>query len=195
MLRLKEAVIVEGKYDKIKLSSVIESVIIEVGGFRIFKDPETLNMIRSLAKSCGVIILTDSDSAGFLIRGYLGGSIPEGKVIHAYIPDIYGKEKRKEAPSSEGKLGVEGVSAEMLCEILRKSGATDYKTDDNNRSITHTDFYEDGLSGKENSVQRRKAFARLLGYPEHISTSSLIDVLNRTVTYDQYKLLVGSFDE
>ena len=123
-LKIQEAVIVEGKYDKIKLSSLIDGLIIETNGFQIFKDPEQMAMIRRLAETRGILVLTDSDGAGFVIRNYLAGAIPAEQIKHAYVPDIFGKEKRKEKPSREGKLGVEGVPAQTILEALRRAGAT-----------------------------------------------------------------------
>lgn len=122
MIHLRQAVVVEGRYDKAKLASILDAVIIETGGFRIFKDKEKLAMLREIARQQGLVILTDSDTAGFKIRRYLGGSIPKEQIINAYIPDIFGKEKRKDKPSAEGKLGVEGVPAEVIRQALEQAG-------------------------------------------------------------------------
>jgi ribonuclease M5 len=136
LIHVKEAVIVEGKYDKIKLSSLIDGLILPTNGFRIFKDPEKMALIRSLADTRGLLILTDSDSAGFLIRNYLSGCIAPEKIRHAYIPDILGKEKRKDKPSKEGKLGVEGVPISILKEALLRAGVSvDEKTPQQSRRI------------------------------------------------------------
>ena len=129
MIKIKEAVIVEGKYDKIKLSSIIDTVIITTEGFRIFKNPEKLSLIRYYAQKTGVIILTDSDSAGFKIRGFLKGAIGKGKITNVYIPDIFGKEKRKENFSAEGKLGVEGIPADIIRDAFRKAGISSSNQD------------------------------------------------------------------
>ena len=153
MIKLEQAVIVEGRYDKIKLSSIIDGLIIETDGFGIFKDKEKQRLIRRLAEEKGIIIMTDSDSAGFKIRSFLGGSIPADRITHVYIPDIFGKEKRKTEPSKEGKLGVEGVPKKIILEALGKAGVTcsEIKTG-SNREITNVDLYELGLSG--NTVEQ-----------------------------------------
>lgn len=124
MIKIKQAVIVEGKYDKIKLSTVLDTVIIQTDGFGIFKDKDKQRLIKRLAQTRGIVILTDSDSAGFKIRSFIGGSVPKDSVIHAYIPDVFGKERRKDAPSKEGKLGVEGINTETLLEALSRAGVT-----------------------------------------------------------------------
>lgn len=186
MIRVKEAVIVEGRYDKIKLSSVIDGLIIETGGFRIFKDKEQLAMIRRLAETRGILILTDSDSAGFMIRNYLAGAIDPAKIKHAYIPDVLGKEKRKEKPSKEGKLGVEGVPADTILAALERAGVIcEDPQPQNLRVITKTDLYELGLSGREDSARRRKAFLNKLGLPEHLAVNPLVKVLNSMMTYEE----------
>ncbi len=186
MIRVKEAVIVEGRYDKIKLSSVIDGLIIETGGFRIFKDKEQLAMIRWLAETRGILILTDSDSAGFMIRNYLAGAIDPAKIKHAYIPDVLGKEKRKEKPSKEGKLGVEGVPADTILAALERAGVIcEDPQPQNLRVITKTDLYELGLSGREDSARRRKAFLNKLGLPEHLAVNPLVKVLNSMMTYEE----------
>lgn len=192
MLKLKEAVIVEGKFDKIRLSSVVESVIIEVGGFQIFKDEQTLAMLRGLAERQGIIVLTDSDSAGFLIRGYLSGAIPSGRVLHAYIPDVFGKERRKAHPSAEGKLGVEGIDCEILRDALLRAGAALSERQGDARLITTADLYEDGLTGKAYSKQYRNAFKKLLGLPERMALPSFLKLLNATMTYEQYRSMVDA---
>ena len=188
MIRVKEAVIVEGRYDKIKLSSVIDGLIIETGGFRIFKDKEQLAMIRRLAETRGILILTDSDSAGFMIRNYLTGAIDPAKIKHAYIPDVLGKEKRKEKPSKEGKLGVEGVPADTILAALERAGVIcedPQPQNQNLRVITKADLYELGLSGRKDSARRRKAFLNKLGLPEHLAVNSLVKVLNSMMTYEE----------
>ncbi len=156
-LKVKEAVIVEGKYDKIKLSSLIDGVIIETNGFQIFKDPEQMAMIRRLAETRGILVLTDSDGAGFVIRNYLSSSIPAEQIKHAYVPDMFGKEKRKEKPSKEGKLGVEGVPAQVILEALQRAGATcgQELVACPKRMITKTDLFEAGALRR--GEQRTKA--------------------------------------
>lgn len=186
MIRLKQAVIVEGKYDKIKLESIIDAVIIETNGYGIFKDKEKLALIRCYAKKTGIIIMTDSDSAGFKIRNYLKGAVPEGNIINVYIPDIFGKEKRKEKPSAEGKLGVEGVKKYVILQALEKAGVCAEKTDEKKDVITKYDLYEYGLSGRENSSQIRRQLLKRLDLPELLSVSAMLDVLN-TIT-DRHEL-------
>ena len=187
-LKIQEAVIVEGKYDKIKLSSLIDGLIIETNGFQIFKDPEQMAMIRRLAETRGILVLTDSDGAGFVIRNYLAGAIPAEQIKHAYVPDIFGKEKRKEKPSREGKLGVEGVPAQTILEALRRAGATCDQTAESKkgRKITKADLFEAGLSGGENSAQKRIVLLRKLKLPEHLAPNALLKVLNSLMDYEEF---------
>ncbi len=192
MIRIRQAVIVEGKYDKIKLSSLLDTVIIPTDGFGIFKNKEKMALIRRLAQTRGIVILTDSDSAGFKIRSYIGGSLPQEQVIHAYIPDITGKERRKNAPSQEGKLGVEGMSARVLMECLERAGVTCEETVEPGRKITKNDLYEDGLSGRPNSLILRKKLLAQLQLPERLSSNALLQVLNVFMTYEEYKQAVHS---
>lgn len=185
MLHIKQAVIVEGKYDKIKLSSVIDGVIIPTNGFTVFKNKETLNLIRYFADTTGIIILTDSDSAGFKIRSYIKGAVGKGKITNVYIPDIFGKEKRKAAPSKEGKLGVEGMEKEVILEAFKKAGITSEEREAPDDPITRLDLYECGLSGKENSSAMRKKLLAELGLPELLSASGMTDILNTAITRDE----------
>lgn len=183
-LKIKEAVVVEGKYDKIKLSALIDGLIIETHGFAIFRDKEQLELLRRLADKRGLIILTDSDSAGFLIRNFLKGAIDPEKIKNAYIPDIFGKEKRKAAPGKEGKLGVEGIPLNILRECLKKAGIeSDYKAPQG-RQITKTDLYLLGLSGGSESAQRRRLVQKALDLPEHLSANALVEVLNTLTDYE-----------
>lgn len=189
---MNEAVIVEGKYDKIKLSRLIDGLILETNGFRIFGDAGQMALLRRLARTRGLILLTDSDSAGFLIRHYLSGAIPPGQIRHVYIPDIFGKEKRKEKPSKEGKLGVEGVPDAVLLEALRRAGVCAQEVPrPGERKITKSDLYFLGLSGGENSAEKRRRLLRSLDLPEHLSASSLPQVLNALMTYDEFEKLAG----
>ena len=188
MIKIKEAVVVEGKYDKIKLSGILDTVIIETDGFGIFKDKEKQKLIRFLAEKRGIIIMTDSDSAGFKIRSFIQNITKCENVKNVFIPDIYGKEKRKTEFSKEGKLGVEGIESQIILASLEKAGvicSEDSKKE--GREITHTDFFEDGISGGENSSQIRKALARELNLPEHISSSALLKIINSYMTYEEYK--------
>lgn len=188
MIKIKEAVIVEGKYDKIKLSAIIDTVIIETDGFAVFKDKEKQKLIRFLAEKHGIIIMTDSDSAGFKIRNFINGITKSENIKNVFIPDIYGKEKRKTESSKEGKLGVEGMKPEIILSALEKAGVLcDNNEKTTCREITHTDFFEDGISGGENSSEIRKALAKQLELPERISSSSLLKIINVYMTYDEYK--------
>ncbi len=190
MIHIAQAIIVEGKYDKIKLSSIMDAVILVTNGFRIFRDPEKMALIRYYAKTTGVIVLTDSDTAGFKIRNYLKGAVQEGKLYHVYIPDIYGKERRKEKPSAEGKLGVEGIDKKRLLEAFAKAGILADETAEKTDPITKLDLYELGLSGGADSKQKRKALQKKLGLPDLLSASSLLEVLNTMMTRDElYKKL------
>lgn len=177
MIKINEAIIVEGKYDKIKLSSVVDAVIIVTNGFRIFKDAEKLGLIRYYAEKTGIIILTDSDSAGRRIRGYIKGAVNNGRIINVYIPDIFGKEKRKEKPSAEGKLGVEGIDVKTLISAFEKSGVCASESTRHN-DITKLTLYELGLSGRNNSRYFREKLQKSLGLPSLMSADSLIEVLN-----------------
>ena len=179
MIKVKEAIIVEGKYDKIKLSSIIDGLIITTNGFGIFNDKERQYLIRELAKKRGIIVLTDSDSAGFVIRNFLKGSVPKEQIKHAYIPDIFGKEKRKDKRSKEGKLGVEGVSKELILEALRKCGASCEDSGSEfieREEITKADFFVYGLTGGSNSSERRELLKKRLNLPENMTTNSILGV-------------------
>lgn len=187
MLKVKQAVIVEGKYDKIKLDSIIDGVIVQTNGYSIFKDKEKLALIRFYAEKTGIIILTDSDSAGFKIRNYLKGAIPDGKIINVYIPDIFGKERRKLKPSAEGKLGVEGVSKKILLEAFEKAGITAEEKDEtqNTEKIDSLLLYELGLSGGKNSSFLRKKVLQYFGLPSLLSSSAMTDALNTIISPDE----------
>ena len=218
MIRLREAVIVEGKYDKIKLAGVIDGLIIVTDGFGIFKDKKKMALIRRLAATCGVVILTDSDAAGFRIRSYLNGCLRDGKVYQAYIPDILGKERRKEKASSEGKLGVEGVPVPVILEALERAGVTPAAVEETGRGagaaddasreqtaseaaepsvrrITKQVFYEDGLTGGADSKVRRQRLMKKLDLPERLSANALAEVLDATISYEAYKALIAELDE
>lgn len=190
MIKVDQIVIVEGKYDKIKLSSIIDGIIIETEGFGIFKDKEKQKLIRKLAEKKGVVILTDSDSAGFVIRNFITSIVPNDYITNVYIPDIFGKEKRKESYSKEGKLGVEGVPAEIISEAFAKAGIGVAASEANNKEITLNDFYEDKLTGAPDSKERRKKLLRQLDLPERMSTKAMLEIFNLFLTYDEYKKLV-----
>lgn len=191
MIHVEEAVIVEGKYDKIKLASLIDAVIIETDGFAIFKDREKLELIRRLAEKRGVLIVTDSDAAGFKIRGFLSGALPKGQVKHAYMPDIFGKERRKTVPSKEGKLGVEGIPPAAILQSLARAGVLAKQMEKPTKRVTKADLFADGLSGGEQSAEKRRALLRKLHLPQRLSANGLLDVLNAMYTYDEYRQAVS----
>ena len=186
MIKLDRPVIVEGKFDVIKLSNIIDGLIIKTDGFGIFKDSEKQKLIRRLANEKGIIVLTDSDSAGFVIRNFISSCVPKDKIINVYIPDLFGKEKRKTERSKEGKLGVEGVPEPVILDAFQKAGVTASPTEEKRRLITNVDLYEYGLSGRENSSQKRKKLLSALALPERMSTSSLVKILNSFVTYEEF---------
>lgn len=182
MIHVAQAIIVEGKYDKIKLSSLLDAVILTTNGFHIFHDAEKMALIRYYAKTTGIIILTDSDTAGFRIRNYLKGAVHDGKLFHVYIPDIYGKERRKLKPSAEGKLGVEGIDKNALLAAFEKAGVLTDEIPEKKDPITKYDLYELGLSGGADSKSKRKALQKRLRLPDLLSTASLLEVLNTMMT-------------
>ena len=174
------------QYDKIKLSGIIAAPIIQPDGFGIFKDKELQKMIRTLAERQGIIVLTDSDSAGFKIRSFIGSTVDNGKIINAYIPDIFGKERRKTEPSKEGKLGVEGVSEQVIMQALANAGVLCERTDEPERPITKLDLYELGFTGGENSSEKRAALLKYYDLPSRLTTNSLVKVLNCITSYDEF---------
>lgn len=194
MIKIDQAIIVEGKYDKIKLASIVDAVIIVTNGFGIFKDTEKLALIRYYAEKTGIIILTDSDSAGRKIRGYIKGAVSNGKITNVYIPDIFGKEKRKEKPSAEGKLGVEGIKPEILLAAFKKSGITPSENISSG-GITKLTLFELGLSGGKNSSELRHRLQKKLGLPELLSAASLVEVLNTMTDRKELETMVLSIKE
>ena len=179
MLKIKEAIVVEGRYDKNTLSQIVDAPILETYGFGIFKDKKQMSLLRRVAECRGLIVLTDSDGAGFVIRNHLKSAIPGKYLKHAYIPDVYGKEKRKSAPGKEGKLGVEGLSPEVLLDALRRAGATIEGEDSpGNKGITKQDLMERGLSGGANAGAKRQLLLKKLGLPEHMSANAMLQALN-----------------
>ncbi len=198
MIKIKEAIIVEGTYDKIKLDQMVDTTIITTGGFGIFKDSSKMELIKRLAETNGIIILTDSDRAGFLIRNHIKQCIPAQYIKHAYIPEVKGKEKRKTVPGKEGLLGVEGINNRQIEEALKKAGCRVEKTGqttDHPIKITKTDFYEDGLTGSVNSRKLRKKLTDQLNLPSRISANALLDVLNTLYTYEEYKEMMKEWGE
>ena len=190
MIKVKQAVIVEGKYDKIKLSSIIDGLIITTEGCNLLKNKEKLALIRELAQKQGVIILTDSDSAGFKIRSYIKGCTKNGKITNIYIPDIFGKEKRKAVPSKEGKLGVEGIPAKILLDAFEKAGVAvseEERNTEKREEITRIMLFDDGFIGRDGSEEKRKKLLKKLSLPEMLSTGALLEVLNSMFTADEYR--------
>lgn len=199
MIRVKEAILVEGRYDKIKLASLVDGVILEAGGFSLFRDREKLAYLKRLAKEQGLILLTDSDGAGFVIRGKLASHIPPEHLKHAYIPDVYGKERRKAKPSKEGKLGVEGMDLATLRAALERAGATILEGEaapgpaKQGEPVTKSDLFQLGLSGKADSAQRRKELQRALGLPERLSANGLVQAINALYSREEFLRLAGEY--
>lgn len=189
-IQLSQAVIVEGKYDKIRLSSLLDATIIETNGFSIFRDREKMELIRTLARTCGVLLLMDSDAAGFKIRSFVAQGLPKGTFTHVYIPDIYGKERRKAAPSKEGKLGVEGLDTNTLLEALHRAGVGARTVSKPREPITKADLYLDGLSGTPHAASLRECLLQQMKLPEHLSSNALVPVLNSLLTREEYHELV-----
>lgn len=193
-LKIPYAVVVEGKYDKIKLSSIIDAPIIVTNGFGIYKNSETARLIRYYAEKTGIVILTDSDAAGFRIRGHIKSIVPKGKIINLYSPEIFGKEKRKIQPSKEGKLGVEGISAEKLRKLFVDSGlVNDSKSSEN--PITSLDFYELKLSGSSNSGLYRKRILNTMNLPENLTAKALLEAVNARYSKEEFIQLVQKIQE
>ena len=180
MRRVREVIVVEGRYDKNALKQAVEATVVETGGFGVFKDGEKLALLRRLAEERGLILLTDSDGAGFVIRNFLKGAIPPDRLKQAYIPDIRGKERRKAAPGKEGKLGVEGMSPAVLLRALERAGATfeDGPAAGDRAPITKGDFYALGLTGGRDSAARRAALLKALELPERMTANALLEAVN-----------------
>ena len=188
MHSVREVIVVEGRYDKNALSQVVDAVIIETSGFGIFNDAEKRKLLQTMAEARGLIVLTDSDGAGFVIRNYIKGCVDPKLVKHAYIPDIYGKERRKSAPSREGKLGVEGMKPQVLLDALIRAGAT-FDDEENKKTaprISKADMYARGLSGREGSAEKRAQLIKQLGLPERLTADGLLDVLNATMSKEEF---------
>lgn len=197
MVKIKEAIVVEGRYDRNTLSQIVDAPIFETNGFGIFKNKEQMALLRTVAQKRGLIVLTDSDGAGFVIRNHLKSAIPGAYLKHAYIPDIAGKEKRKAAPGKEGKLGVEGMRPEVILEALRACGASfDDETQDSPRTaITKQDFVELGLSGGTDSSVKRLCVQKAMNLPEHMSANALLQALNLLMTADELRNLVTTLEK
>ena len=191
MVKIKEAILVEGRYDKNTLSQIVDAPILETAGFGIFKDKKQLALLRQVAEKRGLIVFTDSDGAGFVIRNHIKSAIPAKFLKHAYIPDIAGKERRKREAGKEGKLGVEGMTKDVILESLRRAGATiDGEDTPVQQSITKQDMMELGLSGGAGSSEKRAALLKKLDLPEHMSTNALLQALNLLYSLEELKELL-----
>ncbi len=184
MIKIKEAIVVEGRYDKAALAGLVDTVILDTAGFGIFSDREKLGLLRRLAEARGLVVLTDSDGGGFVIRNFLKSAIDGKYVKHAYIPDVYGKERRKRAPGKEGKLGVEGMKPEVLLEALRRAGVEmDGPVEKREEApITKAELFALGLTGRPDSAARRAYVLKAMSLPERLTTNALLDVLNVLIT-------------
>ena len=197
MIKIKEAIVVEGRYDRNTLSQIVDAPIIETSGFGIMNDKAQLAFLRKIAQVRGLIVFTDSDGAGFVIRNYLKGAIPVHQVKHAYIPDIPGKERRKATPGKEGKLGVEGMTPDIIIQALYRAGAT-VEGESAARStapITKQDMMELGLSGGKDSSKKRLALLKKLDLPEHMSANSLLQALNLLCTLEELRVMIYDGEE
>ena len=195
-LHIREVILVEGKYDKQRLETVVDAIILQTDGFRIFKDREKRELIRQMALHRGILILTDSDTAGFRIRGFVKNIVGgKGTVRNVYIPDVLGKEKRKAKPSKEGKLGVEGMDAQLLRHILEEQGLAHREEGEKQEPITKLHFYQDGLTGGEGAAARRKELCRYFGLPQHLSANGLLEILNVLTGYEGYRKALGCLSQ
>ena len=195
MIKIREAIVVEGRYDKNTLSQIVDAPIFETGGFSLFKDPQQLSLLRAVAERRGLIVFTDPDGAGFVIRNHIKSAIDPCYLKHAYVPDIYGKERRKRTAGKEGKLGVEGMSREIILEALRSAGATIEGEEERCSSgITKQDMMELGLSGGQGSSFRRAQLMKHLNLPAHLSTNALLQALNMLCTSEELSVLVQSLE-
>lgn len=195
MKKIKEVIVVEGRYDKNTVSQVVDAAVVTLGGFAVFNDKEKLAFLRRLAEKQGLVLLTDSDGAGFLLRNYLKGALPKDRVKQAYIPDVKGKERRKRRGGKEGKLGVEGMSPAVLLEALRRAGATfeDESPAERRDALTKADLFALGLSGGEGSSERRRRLLKRLELPEHLTANGLLEALN--LLFDREELTALLEDE
>ena len=195
MVKIREAIVVEGRYDKNTLSQVVDAPIFETNGFGIRKDKARMDLLRRVAEQRGLIVFTDSDGAGFVIRNFLKGAIPEKYLKHAYIPDIPGKERRKSAPGKEGKLGVEGMTPEILLACLKRAGATILGEDTpTEQPITKQDLFDLGLSGGANASDKRKKLMKKLALPEHLSPNGLLQALSLLYTREELTALAAQLE-
>ena len=192
MVKIREAIVVEGRYDKNTLSQVVDAPILETAGFGIFKDRQQMALLRRVAEKRGLIVFTDSDGAGFVIRNHIKSAIPGKYLKHAYIPDIPGKERRKSAPGREGKLGVEGMTPEVILAALRNAGATiEGEKTTSSGGITKQDLMALGLSGGSNAGEKRKALLKKLHLPEHMSANAMLQALNLLYTREELEQMLN----
>ena len=195
MVKIREAILVEGRYDKNTLSQIVDAPILETSGFGIFKDKKQMTLLRQVAQKRGLIVFTDSDGAGFVIRNHVKSAIPGKYLKHAYIPDIMGKEKRKAAPGKEGKLGVEGMSREIILEALRRAGATiEGESGTVLHQITKQDLMELGLSGGPDASSRRLMLLKKLDLPEHMSSNAMLQALNLLYSMEELTNIVKDME-
>ena len=195
MVKIREAILVEGRYDKNTLSQIIDAPILETSGFGIFKDKKQMGLLRRIAETRGLIVFTDSDGAGFVIRNHVKSAIPGKFLKHAYIPDIYGKEKRKAKAGKEGKLGVEGMRPEIILDALRKAGATIEGEDTlPTKSITKQDMMDLGLSGGPDASAKRLKLLKKLNLPEHMSANALLQALNLLYDLDELTSILNTLE-
>lgn len=195
MLKIREAIVVEGRYDKNTLSQILDAPIFETGGFAIFKDKQQMSLLRQVAQRRGLIVFTDSDGAGFVIRNHIKSAIDKRYLKHAYIPDIYGKERRKKTPGKEGKLGVEGMAVTTITEALRRAGATiEGESNSTQHSITKQDLMELGLSGCPDAAYRRQALLKKLDLPEHMSANAMLQALDLLFRLDELKVFLEDLE-
>lgn len=194
MVKIREAIVVEGKYDKNTLAQIVDAPILQTNGFSVMKDKEQLALLRAVAQKRGLIIFTDSDGAGFVIRNYLKSAIPADQLKHAYIPDIAGKERRKSTPGKEGKLGVEGMTREVILQCLHNAGATfeGEQQSSQPQQLTKLDLYNMGISGGPDSKVKRLKLLKVLGMPEHMSANAMLQALNLLYTKDELYRLVDT---
>ena len=197
MVKVREAIVVEGRYDKNTLSQILDATILETSGFGIFKDKQQMDLLRRIAEKRGLIIFTDSDGAGFVIRNHIKSAIPAKYLKHAYTPDIFGKERRKTAPGKEGKLGVEGMDREVILEALRRAGATfeDWSAATISRQITKQDMMALGLSGGKDSSEKRKKLMKLLKLPERLSANAFLQAVNLLCSYEELCSLTEKMEQ
>ena len=196
MVKIREAIVVEGRYDKNTLSQIVDAPILETSGFGIMKDKQQLHLLRQVAQTRGIIVFTDSDGAGFVIRNFLKGAIDAKYVKHAYIPDIPGKERRKSAPGKEGKLGVEGMKPEIILDALRRAGATiEGESVSPKARITKQDLMDLGLSGGPNSSEKRAKLLKKLDFPQHMSANAMLQALNLLYTMKELAAVVDTLEK